>query len=153
MIHKTTAMSLAGVAAFCLGMGSASASDVVASIGQVSGSALVNQGQTYEPVVAGASLHEGSRLMTMEGGSITVQFQDGCTKELTENQVMTVGAADSCSTASLTTQGEGSYHAAMAPATAGLGFVAAAAAVVVIGGAGLDLGSDDRRDPLPPISP
>ena len=152
MIHKTTAMSLAGVAAFCLGVGSASAADAVASVEQVSGSALVNQGEHYQPVVAGTSLYEGSRLMTMEGGSMTVTFQDGCVKELAENQVMTVGAADSCTAATLTTQGEGSYHAALPPAQAGLAFVGAAAAVVVIGGAALDLGSDDR-DPLPPISP
>ena len=154
MVYKTTAMTLAAAAAFCMGVGSASAAVVVASVAQVNGSALVNQGEQYQSAAVGTSLHEGSRLMTMEGSSITVKFQDGCVKELTQNQVMTVGAADSCTAATLTTQGEGSYHAALAPGQAGLAFVGVAAAVVVIGGAALDTGSNnDSPDFLPPISP
>ena len=149
MIHKTTAMTLAAAAAFCLGVGSAAASDVVASVAQVNGSALVNQGEQYQPAVVGTSLREGNRLMTMEGGSITVKYQDGCVKDLTENQVMTVGAADSCSAATLSPQGEGSYHAA-APVLSNGAVLAGFAGVGAIAAGALDTG---RSRDLPSISP
>ena len=143
MIHKTSAMMLAAAAAFCLGVGSAAASDVVASVAQVNGSALVNQGEQYQPAVVGTSLREGNRLMTMEGGNITVKFHDGCVKELTENQVMTVGAADSCTAATLSPQGEGSYHAA-APVLSNGAVLAGFAVVGVATAAALDTGGRSR---------
>ena len=67
-----------------------------AQLKQISGSVLLNTGETYKTANEGAPLYVGDRLMVMEGGSMVMVYQDGCVAEFRENQVITVKNTSTC---------------------------------------------------------
>jgi hypothetical protein len=139
--------------AVCLAT-SVQATETVASLVQINGTALVNQGEQYTTAREGMTLRTGDRVMVMEGGSAVLKFADGCTHPVDDNRVLTVGSAESCSSGTLAQDAVGPYYAAAGAggaATAGLAAAGVLGTVVIVG-LSADTGSDERSTP-PSISP
>ncbi len=154
MHHSFSAMLAAAV---CL-TANAQAADIVASLVQINGTALVDQGEQYTTAKEGMSLRTGDRVMVMEGGSAILKFADGCSYPVGDNRILTVGAADSCTSGALAQDSVGPYYAAAAAPAATAGAIAAGVVgtVVILGASGaIETGSDDRGQipPLRPLSP
>jgi hypothetical protein len=137
-------------------MGQAAATESVATLSQVTGVTLVNQGAEYVTATAGMPLREGDRLMVLDGGAATVKFTDGCLHNLADNTILTIGKANSCSSGTLAATQVGPIVAQAVPA-GGLGLVgtgiiaAGVVAGVVLVGSVSDTGSDERAPR--PLSP
>jgi hypothetical protein len=148
MNFKISLIRAAGAGILAVGFAQASAADAVATVTQIQGVALVNQGTEYVNAKSGMPLYEGDRVMAMEGGSAELTFADGCKLNVPDNQVVSVGTQSSCATGTVSQRAVGPYLAA-APAVAGgaaaAGMAAAGvlAAAVIVGAAGSD-GSSER---------
>ena len=160
MVHKTLISKAVVSAALAAAFSVANAAESVATVSQIQGVALVSQGADYVTAEQGMSLHEGDRVMAMEGGSVALTYVDGCKLDVGDNQVFTVGNATSCSQGTLSQRAVGPYLAAAGAggaATAGL-IAAGVLGTVVIVGLASNNGSDDRNitwtpQALSPISP
>lgn len=149
---RNIAFAVATAAALTAGLAQASETgDTVATVTTIEGVALVSQGANYVTAETGMALREGDRLMAMEGGSIQLTYLDGCKLTVDDNQVMRLGAADSCSTQTLSQSQVGPYLAQgpVAGIPAGLITAGVVGAVVIVGAASTT-GSDDRRAPVSP---
>lgn len=119
---------------------------------------MVDQGEQYTTAKEGMALRTGDRVMVMEGGSAILKFGDGCSYPVGDNRILTVGAADSCTSGALAQDSVGPYLAAAATpaATAGLISAGVLGTVVILGASdAFERGSDDRGavPPLRPLSP
>ena len=125
-----TAIASAGLA---LGLATANAAEPVGSFARIEGVAVVSKGAQYVKAQEGMPLNEGDRLMVMEGGKAVLSFKDGCSYEVADNEILTIGATSTCASNAV-----GSYkvdpHSAVAqnPNAASQGYQLAA----VGGGAG-----------------
>lgn len=129
------------------------ASEPVATVAKIQGIALVNQGADYVNAAPGMALRSGDRLMAMEGGSASIKFNDGCIHEMSDNEILTVGSATSCTDGTLAGARVGPYLAAAPGGLLGTGLIAAGVigTVVVVGVATSD--SDDDDDNRNTVSP
>lgn len=142
-----------------LGLSVASAAASIGSVARVQGSALINQGERYVPATEGMPVQERDRMIATEGSTAVIKFNDGCQYTLTDNQVLTVGAASTCAAGSTVA----SYPVTPTPAAAlagfslfGLGAVASVAIVsAVVIGAGVAIADSNSNNDSPPrpISP
>jgi hypothetical protein len=160
MVRLTSFTRAAVAAALALSFAQAGAADAVAvaTLSEVQGVALINQGSDFVTAKPGMALRQGDRLMAMEGGTAVLTYADGCKFNVADNQVFTVGSANSCTAGTLSQRPVGPYVAAApaigAGAMAGLAAAGAVATVVVVGAASSS-GSDDNDNPpaVPPTTP
>jgi hypothetical protein len=162
MVKKSILAGMVAGLAISATAGAAVATDPVGKIARVTGTAVVSQGAQYVVATEGMAIREGDRLMAMEGGAITLQFADGCQLAVNDNEILTVGTADSCKSNS----GQVMRPAALSgpvppepPPPMGMvgstpGWVIPVVGAAVIGGAILiannDDGDNDGPQPIPP---
>ena len=68
----------------------------VATVKSTNGKVLLNRATAYDPAAKDQRLLEGDRLVVLEGGAITVRFDDGCDKIIDAPTVYTVPSASPC---------------------------------------------------------
>ena len=68
----------------------------VATVKSTNGKVLLNRATAYDPAAKDQRLVEGDRLVVLEGGAITVRFDDGCDKIIDKPSVYTVPSASPC---------------------------------------------------------
>ncbi len=155
----------------------ANAAEPVGTLARITGTAVVNQGAQYVVGREGMSVHEGDRLLVLEGGSTLVTFADGCQYTVQDDELLVVPAVSTCVPANAVadgahkvapynaiaenaTAGTAGLRPAQAPMGAAAGGMAAGAAVPAIAagavavGAGAD--SNNRSDntfPIVAVSP
>ena len=128
-----TGKVIAGAALLAVS-GIASASDAVLS--NVTGPALVNQGDAYVTATPQTELSTGDRLMVLEGGSAEVTYADGCIHTLTDSEVLTIGKQSTCADEQAAAEDTGpSFAAAMGAAPIAGAFVIGGTGVGILAGA------------------
>ncbi len=65
---------------------------VLASLGEVSGKVMINQGRGFVAARAGMDVSVGDRLIALDGASAQVVYKDGCVTQLKERNLLPVGA-------------------------------------------------------------
>lgn len=73
----------------------ASASEV-ATVKSTNGKVLLNRATAYDPAAKDQRLVQGDRLVVLEGGAITVRFDDGCEQAIDDASIYTVPATPPC---------------------------------------------------------
>jgi hypothetical protein len=68
----------------------------VATVKSTNGRVLLNRATTYDPAAKDQRLVVGDRLVVLEGGAITVRFDDGCDKIIDDPSIYTVPSASPC---------------------------------------------------------
>ena len=86
------------VASAVVALSTANAATPVTLLGAVQGSVMVNQGDVYEPALAGKALNAGDQLLVLQGGEALVNYASGCQVTLGGNEVLRIGTEDACST-------------------------------------------------------
>ncbi len=65
---------------------------VLASLGDVNGKVMINQGRGYVAARAGMEVSVGDRVIALEGASAQVLYKDGCVTSLKERNLLPVDA-------------------------------------------------------------
>ena len=68
----------------------------VATVKSTNGKVLLNRATAYDPAAKDQRLVEGDRLVVLEGGAITVRFDDGCDQIIDDPSIYTVPSASPC---------------------------------------------------------
>ncbi|MCF7985239.1 MAG: hypothetical protein K9L70_12610 [Thiohalocapsa sp.] len=98
MAHaKALAMTATGVALTAV-LSTSLASQPVGEIKRVEGSAMISQGAQYVAAREGMQLHELDRILVLEDSSALLQFADGCTHNMSAQELLTVGPRSTCAT-------------------------------------------------------
>jgi hypothetical protein len=138
-------------------LGVSSAAEVaVANLSRINGTAYVSKGAGYVVGREGMPLRDGDRVFPLKGGSLVVQYKDGCRVEASDEEILRINAETACvvagQTAAATTVGAGVPN--WAPIAAGAAFIGIVALASDGGdGGGGGGGSGQVFPPLPPISP
>jgi hypothetical protein len=74
----------------------AAAAPNVATVSDTNGKAMLNHGSVYEVVKKNQRLQVGDRVVVLDGGVASVQFDGGCVVTIDTAQVYTVPAAPPC---------------------------------------------------------
>ncbi len=96
----------AAVAALVAATGVQSAERIVlASLGDVSGKVMINQGRGYVAARSGMAVREGDRVIALEGAGAQIVYKDGCVTNLKERNLLPVSAGG-CANLALNRDGE-----------------------------------------------
>jgi hypothetical protein len=68
----------------------------LATVKSTNGKVLLNRATAYDPAAKDQRLVKGDRLVVLEGGAITVRFDDGCEQTVDTPSVYTVPALPPC---------------------------------------------------------
>ena len=68
-------------------------------VGLPHGRVLLNRATAYDPAVKDQRLVKGDRLVVLEGGAITVRFDDGCEQTIDDPSIYTVPSTPPCGVA------------------------------------------------------
>jgi hypothetical protein len=68
----------------------------VATVKSTNGRVLLNRATAYDPAAKDQRLVKGDRLVVLEGGAITVRFDDGCEQTIDDPSVYTVPSTPPC---------------------------------------------------------
>ena len=90
---------------------SAFAAEPVATLGDQTGTVLVNQGEEFTTATENQALQAGDRVMLMEGASATLTFADGCALPLEAGSLLEVPAQSTCAGAVANVQKIGPTYA------------------------------------------
>ena len=71
----------------------------VATVKSTNGKVLLNRATAYDPAAKDQRLVNGDRLVVLEGGAITVRFDDGCEQTIDDASIYTVPATPPCGVA------------------------------------------------------
>ena len=71
----------------------------VATVKSTNGRVLLNRATAYDPAAKDQRLVTGDRLVVLEGGAITVRFDDGCEQTIDDPSVYTVPSTPPCGVA------------------------------------------------------
>ena len=71
----------------------------VASVKTTNGKVLLNRAAAYDPAIKDQRLVAGDRLVVLEGGAVTVRFDDGCEQTIDDPSVYTVPSTPPCGVA------------------------------------------------------
>ena len=71
----------------------------VATVKSTNGKVLLNRATAYDPAAKDQRLIDGDRLVVLEGGAITVRFDDGCEQTIDNPSIYTVPATPPCALA------------------------------------------------------
>ena len=88
---RTCALALA-LAAISGGAAAADGSVVV----EISGSVMVNRGESFVPASNGVQIGQGHQVMAMEGGSAIIRFADNCDLKVEPGTVVTLADRSPC---------------------------------------------------------
>ena len=132
--------------------GVAVAADPIASLARIDGTVLVNQGQQYVTGREGIALKPGDRIMAMSTGSAVIQFTDGCTYTLDDDEVLTIGETSTCSADTVAKQEIGPYYAAIGENDASGNPNAWASSPAILGATAAILGAASDSGDGQPIS-
>lgn len=128
-MFKQSSMSLAVAICLSAGLGQAQAAEPLAQIKSLKGDALVTQGERFVSAREGMALQQLDRVVVLEQGGATIEFQDGCRHQMHEMELLTVGATSAC-------QVKGAeYQAVEQTATSQISAKRKAGAVIGTGGA------------------
>ncbi len=78
---------------------------VLASLGDVSGKVMINQGKGYVAARSGMDVREGDRVIALEGAGAQIVYKDGCVTNLKERNLLPVSAGG-CAARPLNPDGE-----------------------------------------------
>lgn len=93
----TRPLLVSTVALVTFGLGPAVAvSATIASVTRLDGTAILSKGARYIPGSEGALLKTGDRLLVLEGGQATVQFDDYCVYTLTDQEILDIKDLSTC---------------------------------------------------------
>ncbi len=70
--------------------------DPIASVDDVVGEVLINQGEDYVAPADGLRLREGDQVLTKDNSSVVVRYDDDCDVKVEENTIYTVDEPDDC---------------------------------------------------------
>jgi hypothetical protein len=93
-----------------LAVGSASAAEL-ATLSEIEGTALVNQGEEFVTATEAQVLLPGDQVMVMEGGKARIQFADGCVFPIESGSLVVVPEQSTCAGAVAKTQRVGAQYA------------------------------------------
>jgi hypothetical protein len=79
-----------------LGAPQASAEDASATLREVAGTVLANQGKVYQPAQSGMQLPLNARILTKDGASAMVVSKQGCPTRLGPNTLFVITQPDPC---------------------------------------------------------
>lgn len=68
----------------------------VATVKSTNGKVLLNRATAYDPAAKDQRLVVGDRLVVLEGGAITVRFDDGCEQTIDAASIYTVPSTPPC---------------------------------------------------------
>lgn len=68
----------------------------VATVKSTNGKVLLNRATAYDPAAKDRRLVKGDRLVVLEGGAITVRFDDGCEQTIEDPSIYTVPETPPC---------------------------------------------------------
>ena len=68
----------------------------VATVKSTNGKVLLNRATAYDPAAKDQRLVNGDRLVVLEGGAITVRFDDGCEQTIDDPSIYTVPSTPPC---------------------------------------------------------
>jgi hypothetical protein len=71
----------------------------VATVKSTNGKVLLNRATAYDPAAKDQRLVKGDRLVVLEGGAITVRFDDGCEQTIDDPSIYTVPSTPPCGVA------------------------------------------------------
>ena len=71
----------------------------VATVKSTNGKVLLNRATAYDPAAKDQRLVDGDRLVVLEGGAITVRFDDGCEQTIDNPSIYTVPSTPPCALA------------------------------------------------------
>lgn len=71
----------------------------VATVKSTNGKVLLNRATAYDPAAKDQRLVKGDRLVVLEGGAITLRFDDGCEQTIDSATIYTVPATPPCGVA------------------------------------------------------
>ncbi len=84
----------------------------VATMSQVEGVVVVNQGERFVQAHRGLVLEKGARVFVMEGAHAELAYQGRCRLRLESNSFLIVGDADECATGHVQVRSFGPHYAA-----------------------------------------
>jgi hypothetical protein len=90
LVTTVTGVALATV------VGAAVASQPVGEIKRIEGSAMISQGAQYVTAREGMQLHELDRILVLEDSTALLHFADGCTHNMSEQELLTLGPQSTC---------------------------------------------------------
>lgn len=134
---KTKLMAVTAIIAALMGASFATVAENAGT--QIKGLQLpvmINQTGTYVDAQTNMLVYPGDRVMAMSGGSVTVVYSNGCAQSVSDNEIVQVGTAESCS--ALVEAGTNfavGAGAAAGASTAGAGVAGAGVAAVGTGAA------------------
>jgi len=113
----------------------AQAPEPVATLTEMRGRVMVNQGDEFVPATKNMALRPGDRIMVPEKGEATLSFKDECSSEVGENKIYTVPDRSTCAGGTPVVQelaptGGNAIGAAAGATGTGNGGVAAMVAIV-----------------------
>ena len=91
----------------------------VASVKATNGKVLLNRATAYDPAAQDQRLVKGDRLVVLEGGAITLRFDDGCEQTIDKASIYTVPATPPCEVAATDRGVRAPAQATAATGTAG----------------------------------
>lgn len=68
----------------------------LATLSNVNGKVLVNKGNGYVSAKSGTSLGEGDRVISLNGATASVVYQDGCVTQMPENSLLAFDKFTAC---------------------------------------------------------
>jgi hypothetical protein len=113
----------------------AQAPEPVATLSEIHGRVMVNQGDEFVPATKNMALRPGDRIMVPDDGEATLTFKDDCRSEVDENKIYTVPDRSTCAggvpvVQELAPTGGNAIGAAAGATGTGNGGVAVMAAIV-----------------------
>ncbi len=91
----------------CLGTAQAAAENYAATLMEVDGTVLVNQGKDYQMAQSGMKLAPNARVLTKDKARAVVSSKQGCATRLGANSLFVVKASDPCHGGAATVQNLG----------------------------------------------
>jgi hypothetical protein len=134
-----------------VGTGAQAQQEPIATLTQLEGKVLVNQGEETVPAQAGMSLRSSDRVLTLEDATALVVYKDGCGLPLEENSQLTLMSVDECTQGVAAVSEMGAFEVIALGAGAGPTVGATALTAGAFAGLGYVAGQEDTEDPA--VSP
>lgn len=122
----------------------------VATVKSTNGKVLLNRATAYDPAAKDQRLVNGDRLVVLEGGAITVRFDDGCEQTIDNASIYTVPATPPCGVAATDRGMRAPVQTAAATGTAGSEYVKWGVIALGVATPLILLSSSDSGRPISP---
>ena len=122
----------------------------VATVKSTNGKVLLNRATAYDPAAKDQRLVNGDRLVVLEGGAITVRFDDGCEQTIDNASIYTVPATPPCGVAATDRGMRAPVQTAAATGTAGTEYLKWGVIALGVATPLILLSSSDSGRPISP---